>query len=611
MRFSAGLPGSSSSAGRAAGSPSSAESTRSLVARARVARLATIDADGRPHLVPIVFAIEGDTLYSAVDSKPKRSRTLRRIENARIRPDVTVLVDCYDDDWARLWWVRLRGRARVLDGGDEANRAIARLTTKYAPYRDNPPRPPVLAIDVQEWREWGGGQCLPHSGSGNHQAVTERHDTRAGSDAAALAELASALAGAESLEQLCTRALQAVRSSLGVDRASVLLLDEDGVLRFRAWDGLSDRYRAATEGHSPWVLDTQEPKPVVVSDVASEPELEALREVVLEEGIRALAFVPIAFAGRLLGKYMLYFDRARELRPDELILAGAVADQIAVAVEQRRVADELRTSHEQLEVIFRGVGEGVTVQRPDGTLAYANDRAARLLGFDTADELLATPPTEIIARFEVLDEDGRPFPFDRFPGRRVLGGEEEVEETFLWRRRDTGEEHWSVVKATAVRGADGQVLFAVNLFRDVTALRRREDWRRFLADSGEILNASFEYEATARELARLVVPLLADWCAVDVVLDDGPLQQIALAHVDPDRVRWAQEVRERYPSDDSATTGVPRSFAAAEQSCTRRSRTRCSSPARGTRLTSISFAVSSSRRRWSYHSSRAAGRSAR
>ena len=121
---------------------------------ARVARLATIDADGRPHLVPIVFALDGGTLYSAVDRKPKRSTTLRRIENARARPDVTVLVDHYDDDWSRLWWVRMRGRARVLDGGDEAAQALALLAEKYEQYRAEPPSPPVLAVDVDEWRGW-------------------------------------------------------------------------------------------------------------------------------------------------------------------------------------------------------------------------------------------------------------------------------------------------------------------------------------------------------------------------------------------------------------------------------------------------------------------------
>ena len=121
---------------------------------ARVARLATIDPDGRPHLVPIVFAVHGDTLYSAVDRKPKRSQRLRRIENARLRPDVTILVDHYEDDWSRLWWIRLRGRARVLDEGEERERALNLLREKYPQYRADPLDGPVLAVDVTETREW-------------------------------------------------------------------------------------------------------------------------------------------------------------------------------------------------------------------------------------------------------------------------------------------------------------------------------------------------------------------------------------------------------------------------------------------------------------------------
>lgn len=121
---------------------------------ARVATLATLDPDGRTHLVPIVFAVDGDTIYSAVDRKPKRSQTLRRVENARARPDVTVLVDHYEEDWSRLWWVRLRGRARVLDDGEEREHALALLAAKYAQYRDDPPGGPVLAVDVVEVRSW-------------------------------------------------------------------------------------------------------------------------------------------------------------------------------------------------------------------------------------------------------------------------------------------------------------------------------------------------------------------------------------------------------------------------------------------------------------------------
>lgn len=128
---------------------------RRLFAQARVARLATADADGRPHLVPMVFALAGDTIYTAVDAKPKRSTALRRLANIAANPHVAVLVDHYDDDWNTLWWVRADGTGRVLDAGEPASRdAIARLVARYSPYRARPPHGPVIAIDVARWSSW-------------------------------------------------------------------------------------------------------------------------------------------------------------------------------------------------------------------------------------------------------------------------------------------------------------------------------------------------------------------------------------------------------------------------------------------------------------------------
>jgi PPOX class probable F420-dependent enzyme len=128
---------------------------RHRVAAARVARLATVEPDGRPHLVPICFAVDGDTLYSAVDAKPKRSRDLRRLRNVRERPVATVLVDHYEEDWTRLWWARLRGPARVVAaGGAEEARAIALLVDKYPQYRVARPAGPVLAVALAERRGW-------------------------------------------------------------------------------------------------------------------------------------------------------------------------------------------------------------------------------------------------------------------------------------------------------------------------------------------------------------------------------------------------------------------------------------------------------------------------
>jgi PPOX class probable F420-dependent enzyme len=117
---------------------------------ARVARLATVDASGRPHLVPICFAIEGDTLYTAVDEKPKRTRRLQRLANIEANPTVEVLIDHYEDDWSRLWWVRLRGVARIV----EDPHAVELLVAKYPQYRAQPPTGPVIAVAIEERSEW-------------------------------------------------------------------------------------------------------------------------------------------------------------------------------------------------------------------------------------------------------------------------------------------------------------------------------------------------------------------------------------------------------------------------------------------------------------------------
>ena len=125
------------------------------VAEAR-ARLATADAAGRPHVVPFVFAVAGDVVWSAVDAKPKRSRDLRRLANVAENPAVSVLADHYDDaDWSALWWVRADGRARVVDAASpEGRRAVDLLVARYAQYRRQPPAGPVLAVAVERWVGW-------------------------------------------------------------------------------------------------------------------------------------------------------------------------------------------------------------------------------------------------------------------------------------------------------------------------------------------------------------------------------------------------------------------------------------------------------------------------
>jgi PPOX class probable F420-dependent enzyme len=127
---------------------------RRWLAEANVARLATAGHDGRPHVVPIVFAIDGDTLYFAVDAKPKQTRNLKRLRNIAANPAVSVLVDHYDDDWTKLRWVRVDGTAHVVADEAQARRAIDLLVEKYAQYRNARPEGPVVAIHIDRITGW-------------------------------------------------------------------------------------------------------------------------------------------------------------------------------------------------------------------------------------------------------------------------------------------------------------------------------------------------------------------------------------------------------------------------------------------------------------------------
>ena len=131
---------------------------RLRVARARVGRLATVSADGQPHVVPVCFVLDGDLAYSAVDAKPKRSPSLRRTSNIEATGTAALLVDEYSDDWERLWWVRGDARAHVLRDGAARQPALAALAAKYPQYQRVPPPGPVLALEVWRWSAWAADE---------------------------------------------------------------------------------------------------------------------------------------------------------------------------------------------------------------------------------------------------------------------------------------------------------------------------------------------------------------------------------------------------------------------------------------------------------------------
>jgi PAS domain S-box-containing protein len=239
---------------------------------------------------------------------------------------------------------------------------------------------------------------------------------------------------------------------------------------------------------------------------------------------------------------------------DPPMFTGTIRD-ITARLQAEQEREEARG---QLEAILQGVADAVTAQGPDGRLLFANDAAVRTLGFASTEELLNAPLPSIMDRFDILDEDARPFPLEALPGRRALAGEDTPEAIVRFRVRGTGEESWAAVKASAIRDHDRNVTMAINVIEDITAHKRAELAQRFLARSAEVLASSLNQDDLLVQVANLAVPEVADWVVVDLVTEGGMLDRKALAHADPELRDWALDMSRRYPPDPGAAAGAYR-----------------------------------------------------
>jgi serine phosphatase RsbU (regulator of sigma subunit) len=214
-----------------------------------------------------------------------------------------------------------------------------------------------------------------------------------------------------------------------------------------------------------------------------------------------------------------------------------------------------------LDVLTRGVRDGITIMDSVGRLVYANDVAAKSAGYADADSMLANPG-EWLDRLEVQDPAGVPVDLSQFPGRRLLRGE--VPEPLLVKvvDRETGATRWSSVSAEPYHGAGGDLQYVVDTIQDVTdrveaeaEVQRFAANQAFLAEAAKELGSSLGFEPTLQQAADLLVSRLADWCVVDLLEADGGLRAAVVAHADPAKVRQARELRERFPPDPRAGGG--------------------------------------------------------
>lgn len=209
---------------------------------------------------------------------------------------------------------------------------------------------------------------------------------------------------AGTVEQVYELSLDAIREALAIDRAAVLVFDAEGVMRFKASRGISEEYRLAVDGHSPWSPNARDPEPIFVEDVSRDPTMSKFMPAFAAENIRSLAFVPLVREQRLLGKFMLYSAEPRVFSAREVRLARAIADQVAYAIG--RMLDQHDREHiigqlsntVRLNELFTGV-LGHDLRNPLGAILMAAQLILRREE-DQKDEKVIRPARRILSSGE-------------------------------------------------------------------------------------------------------------------------------------------------------------------------------------------------------------------
>jgi PAS domain S-box-containing protein len=212
-----------------------------------------------------------------------------------------------------------------------------------------------------------------------------------------------------------------------------------------------------------------------------------------------------------------------------------------------RLEEALRGSESRFAAVIDALAEAVTLRDLDDRIFYANRAALESLGYASIEDLRAARPAAIMDGYIVRGEDGRELAMADVPSVRLLRGEDPPPLLMNTVNRMTGEEHWRLLKATALRDGDGDVVGAITIIEDLTSVKQAEIRTRLLAEASEVLASSLDYEQTLRNVASLAVPAFADWCGVDLLGERGERIPVAVAHADPSKLVLAERLRAHEP----------------------------------------------------------------
>jgi PAS domain S-box-containing protein len=276
---------------------------------------------------------------------------------------------------------------------------------------------------------------------------------------------------------------------------------------------------------------------------SSDEDFELLRALEL----RSALFIPLRARGRTVGALALGVGTSgRSYGEDDLRFAEVLAGRIALALDNAALSQTVTGLERRLEATLTNLAEAVLVRESGGQIVFANSAAARLLNLDSARAVIEATPQQLMDLYEVFDEDGRRLELADLPSSRAGRGEEAAPLLVRNIIRATGDERWLLHKATPVFDPDGSVSLIVSVIEDLTEVKRAELAQRVLAEAGQELSSSLDYERTLQGVAELAVPRLADWCAV-AMREGDLLPLVALAHVDIGKVARVRDFEARHP----------------------------------------------------------------
>ncbi len=279
----------------------------------------------------------------------------------------------------------------------------------------------------------------------------------------------------------------------------------------------------------------------------------------VENGYRSAVVAPMLARGRTLGALSaLRLGESARYGNEELELVAELARRAALAIDNAQLYSDLQRLEQRLEAVLANLAEAITVVDNRGRTIFANQAAADLLGFPTPEELTHTRPGTVMPNFIVLDEHGRELDLECMPARRLFRGEQV--EPLLVRNivRATGEERWLIVRSSPIRDPETERIdYVVNVFENITEVKHAQLAERFMAEASRVLASSMDYGETLQRVARLAVPQLADWCAVDLLDERGKIERVAVHHADPRQLELAERLdRLHHPATDEPV-GVP------------------------------------------------------